>query len=480
MKYNHALFLNPYREKSATSGMMLFPPTGLEYVATSAKDCVEKVTLLDLKYEKELSDVSKLIDFIRKEIDIVCVGIGWDRQFKEICDLLNQIPQNIPLIVGGYTATEKVQEFFESCPNIDIIVRGEGEETIKEILKGIPLEKILGISYRLNGKLIHNSNRPLAEIDNIPCPDRSLRNNEYYLTLYGMRVINSAFDTVLTARGCPYDCKFCTFKLNPLGQKRDYSARSVESVMAEIEKIPAGVILFSDENVSIDPKRLEEICDLIIKRGIKKRFMAQSRIEIAKYPHLLEKMVKVGFKTLLIGIESPHDRILKQLNKGFDSAAVRKYFRVLKKYPIYYHGYFIYGNIGETEEEMLYIAKFADEIGVDSITFLKLRIEKFSPLKEVVENTPGYHIGTNGVVYSDTYSYGDLKKIGRRIKFTFYTPFRFFKMMGKCFFGIRFFTLRDTLSLLIVLPLTLKNLLAREIEKGRLWDTIKRTFKINK
>ena len=65
---------------------------------------------------------------------------------------------------------------------------------------------------------------------------------------------------------------------------------------------------------------------------------------------------------------------------------------MLKKYPIYYHGYFIYGNIGETEEEMLYISKFAKEIGVDSITFQKLRIEKFSPLREIVDKTPGYHV----------------------------------------------------------------------------------------
>jgi len=109
-------------------------------------------------------------------------------------------------------------------------------------------------------------------------------------------------------------------------------------VVKEIQEIPAGVILFSDENFSFNPKRAEQICDLIIERKIKKRFIAQTRIEIANYPSLLEKMVKAGFKALLIGIESPHDRILEQLNKGFDSAAIRKNFQVLKKYPLYYHG----------------------------------------------------------------------------------------------------------------------------------------------
>jgi len=85
--------------------MRLFPPTGLEYVATSAKGLTEKLTLLDLRYEKELSDTDKLLSFIGREIDIICVSIGWDRQFKEICDLLNRMPDDIPLVVGGYNSS---------------------------------------------------------------------------------------------------------------------------------------------------------------------------------------------------------------------------------------------------------------------------------------------------------------------------------------------------------------------------------------
>ena len=438
MKYKHALFLNPYIERSATSAMKIFPPTGLEYVATSAQKCVEKVTLLDLRYEEELVDSDKLIDFIRNNIDMVCVGIGWDRQIKEICELLNKIPAHLPVIVGGYTATEKVQEFFDVCPTIDVIVRGEGEETIQEILNGKPYEEILGISYRKAGEIIHNANRPLPEVDRYAFPDRRMRHNDYQLSFNGVTVPNMSFDTVLSSRGCPFNCKFCTFTLNPLGQKRSYSARNVKSVADEIEQIKAKAILFSDENFGVNPKRAKDLCDEIVKRGIKKKFVAQTRIEIAKDPELLEKMVKAGFKTLLVGVESPHDRILKQLNKGFDSATVRKYFKVLTKYPIYYHGYFIYGNVTESEEEMLYIAEFAKEIGIDSITFLKLRIEKFSPLKELVINTPGYHIANNGAVYSDNYSYDQLKKIGRKIKFSFYTPKRFMHMFKKCF-QIKFF-----------------------------------------
>jgi len=93
---------------------MLFPPAGLEYVATSAKDLTGKVTLLDLRYENDLCDTNNLLEFISKEIDIICVGIGWNRYFKQVLHLLNLMPDTIPLVVGGYKATEMVEEIFKN------------------------------------------------------------------------------------------------------------------------------------------------------------------------------------------------------------------------------------------------------------------------------------------------------------------------------------------------------------------------------
>jgi radical SAM superfamily enzyme YgiQ (UPF0313 family) len=480
VKYDHALFLNPYIESNNTSVMKLFPPTGLEYVATSAEGLVGRISMLDLRYEKELSDTAKLLDFISKEIDIICVSIGWDRQFKEICDLLNRMPSGKTLVVGGYKATEMADELFRLCPKINIIVRGEGEETIRDILNGVPLKDILGISYAENGSVVHNKNRPLRDVNDIDAPDRALRANKYKLAINGIEVMGLTFDSVLSARGCPHNCKFCTFSLNPLGQKRTYSARSVDSVLKELEGITAQVILFSDDDLFVNPARAEKLCDGIIERGIKKRFIAQARIEIYKHPRLLDKMVKAGFKALLMGIESPNDRILEQLNKGFDSATVREAFKVLKKYPIFYNGYFIYGNIGESKEEMLYIPKFAKEIGLDFISCNKLRIERFSPLRELAEKTAGYHITEKGELYSDTYSHAALKKIGRTIKFSFYTPQRFIKVFWKGVFSNKFLSFGEVASLVAVMPRLLVSAIARDLKKGRLKDSLKRTFVVNR
>jgi len=420
VKYKHVLALNPYLGDS-TAAMGVFPPTGLEYIAASMKDLVGKVTLLDLRYEKAYQDSKVLGSFIRNQVDLLCISIRWDSQFKKVCDFVSQLPREVCTVVGGYKATQEVEYLFERCPNIDLIVRGEGEEIIRQIVTGVPYKDIRGLSYRENGRIMHNEIHPLPDIARIPFPDRSLRRHDYCFVQHGVRLTSHTFDTVLTTRGCPFKCKFCTFSLNPLGQKRSYTERPVESVIEEFKTITADVVLFSDDNFFTNPNRSEQLCDLIIENKIKKTFVVQARVDVAKHRRVLDKAQKAGFKLFLIGVESPHDRILQQLQKGITQQQIREAFAVLTQYDFYLHGYFIYGNIGETEEEMLYIPKFAKEIKLDSITFHKLRIEKFSPLKEVVEKTPGYyynHIG--GPVYSDRYGRKELTQIRNRIRSEFY------------------------------------------------------------
>jgi magnesium-protoporphyrin IX monomethyl ester (oxidative) cyclase len=420
MKYKHALALNPYFG-DGTATMGFFPPTGLEYIAASMKDLIGRVTLLDLLAETGYQDPKKLSEFIRVEIDLLCISMGWARQFENVCDFISKLPPEVTTVVGGHEATQRVEYLFEHCPNIDMIVRGEGEEVIQEIVKEVPRKNILGLSYREGGRIVHNKIHPLPDITGIPFPDRSLRRHDYYAVHQGVRLSRHTFDTILSSRGCPFKCKFCTFSLNPHGQKRSYTERPLESVIEELKTITADVVLFSDDNFATNPKRSEQLCDLIIENKIEKTFLVQTRIDIAKHPKLLDKAEKAGFKIFLIGIESPHDRILEQLQKGITQQQIREAFAVLTQYDFFLHGYFIYGNIGETEEEMLYIPKFAKEIKLDSITFQKLRIERFSPLKEVVEATPGYYYSRiGGSVYSDRYGHKELKRIRNRIRSEFY------------------------------------------------------------
>jgi radical SAM superfamily enzyme YgiQ (UPF0313 family) len=348
-----------------------------------------------------------------------------------------------------------------------MVIRGEGEDIIKQIVTGVPYKDIRGLSYRENGGVVHNEIHPLPDLAHIPFPDRSLRKYDYCWVKHGVRFSSHTFDSILTTRGCPFKCKFCTFSLNPLGQKRSYTERPLESVIEELKTITADVVLFSDDNFFTNPKRSGELCDLIIENKIKKIFVIQARIDVARHPRILDKAEKAGFRVFLIGIESPHDRILKQLEKGITQQQVRDAFAVLTQYHFYLHGYFIYGNIGEMEEEMLYIPKFAKEIQLDSISFQKLRIERFSPLKEVVEEAPGHHYHRlGGSVYSDRYGRKELRRIRNRIRSEFYDLPHIIHIVRKAR-RIGLASDRDLTNIFLRLPLFLYRLARQKTRKKR-------------
>jgi magnesium-protoporphyrin IX monomethyl ester (oxidative) cyclase len=466
VNYKHVLALHPSLGHS-NNIRGVFPPTGIEYIAASMKGLVGKVTVLDLRYEKAYQNPKRLGKFIRKKIDLLCISVVWQSRFERICDFISQLPSEVTTIVGGYQAALEVEYLFDRCPNIDAVVRGEGEEIVQQVVTGVPFEEIRGLSYRRDGRIVHNENQALPGLEHIAYPDRSLRRHEYYYGCGPIPLSHHTFDTILTARGCPFKCKFCTFSLNPLGQKREYTERPLEAVIEELKTVTANTVLFSDDNFTTNPKRAEQLCDLIIKHKIQKTFMVQARIDIAKHRRLLDKAWQAGFRLLLIGIESPHDRILGQLQKGITQQQIREAFAVLTQYDFHLHGYFIYGNLGETEEEMVYIARFAKEIGVDSISYQKLRIEKYSPLQEAVENTPGYYYERiGGPVFSATYGPKELKRIRNRIQSEFYDVPQLLRIARKAR-RIGLVTDWDIAGIAFKLPLILGQWVRSHIEKRR-------------
>ena len=464
--YKHALCLHPYYRdsQSGSLGIAVFPPTGIEYIAAAIEAHVERVTLVDLRLAGPMRNIETLTKFIAQEIDLLCISINWEYQFSEVCSLVNSLPPDVFTVVGGKQATDYMEDVFDICPGVDIVVRGEGEEAIAEIASGVEARNILGLSYRNGSGVIHNSKRPLQKLDSHLFPNRSLRQQKYHFNMGGFALRGEEFDIILTSRGCPRNCKFCTFTLNPWGQKRPYSARSVDSVIEEIRQMSAGIIHIADEDFFINPARAKAICERLVAEGIEKRFIVQARIEIFEHPEVLEAAAKAGIKMFLFGIESPTDRILDQLDKGFNTATVRKAFETFRKYPFYYHGYFIYGNVTETDDEMMRIPVFAKELGLDSISYQKLRIEKYSPLRELVESTPGYYVGDDRIVYREGVGRPGLKRIASRITRQFYTPPQVLRITRKLF-STGVFLPKNIAPLLLAIPFVLAHSISFKINK---------------
>ena len=413
----------PYRRE--LSQWAFCPPLGLEFIAAAIKPFAQDVEVRDLRKEPRATR-----DFLRPETDLVCFSINWERDVELIRAEIASTPPGLLTVVGGRHATEDPERWLKVCPNVDIVVRGDGEEAMEEICRGVPWEQIAGISFRRAGELRHNPVRVLGPLRDDLYPDRRLRNYDYHVELEGLST-GLLFDTVAASRGCPFHCKFCSFNRNPWGTRRPWSARSPESVVEELARVQAPFVAFTDDIFTHDPARVEQICDLLLARGIRKKYIINARLEIARHPELLRKMERAGFMLLLLGIESAQDKTLRSIGKGFDTAKVREYFQVLRRSRMILLGYFIVGLIGETAEEMLEIAPFAKELGLDALNLTNLRASPYSGLDELVAQNPDYHILPGGKIYSDRYSYPELRRIRRRISRKFYTPAQFARLGRK-------------------------------------------------
>jgi radical SAM superfamily enzyme YgiQ (UPF0313 family) len=412
--FEHVLCVYPYRRELNQVGFM--PPLGLEFIAAVVQPHARAIDVVDLRKE-----AGRTGDFLRPDTDLVCFSVNWDRDAAFLLDEIRSVPEGIFTVVGGRHATEDPERWLAVTPNVNAVVRGDGEEAMAELCEGVPLERIQGLSYRSGMGIVHNPNRKTGQVRDDLFPDRRLRRYPYEVTIQGVGT-GLGVDTVSASRGCPFSCRFCSFSRNPWGEKRRWSGRSPESVVEELSQITAPLVCFTDDLFTLDMNRVERLCDLILARGIRKRYIVNARLEVARRPDVLRKMERAGFSMLMLGVESAHDRILESMGKGFGTEQIRKYFKVLRRSSMLLHSYFIVGNIGESVEDILKIASFSHELGTDTIALSALRVSPHSGLEDLVAQFPDYHIARNGRIYSDHCSVQDLRRLRRRIYREFYTP----------------------------------------------------------
>ncbi|MGD9043488.1 MAG: radical SAM protein [Desulfobacterales bacterium] len=421
--FQHVLCVYPYR-----IGLKRFkfcPPLGIEYIGTVVEPHARALDIIDLRKESAAT-----IDFLRPETDMVCFSINWKRDMEFLHSEIRSVPPDILTILGGQQVTDDPESWFAALPNVDVIVRGEGEEIMEELCRGVPLENIAGLSFRRGDNILHNSSRRLRPLSDHLYPNRSLRRYSYELEISGFNT-GIEFDMISASRGCPFNCTFCSFNRNPWGQKRNWSGRSPESIVEELDLIKAPFIGLSDELFTYDMDWVERICDLILARGIRKKYIVNARLEIARRPDVIRKMEQAGFAILMLGVESAQDKTLRSMRKGFNTAKIREYFDVLRGRLIILHGYFILGSIGESVSEMKQIVPFARELGLDTLNLCMLHTLPHSGIEDLVAQNPNYHIASNGKVYSDHCSIKELKRLRSNLFEQFYTKRQMLHIMDK-------------------------------------------------
>jgi anaerobic magnesium-protoporphyrin IX monomethyl ester cyclase len=253
----------------------------------------------------------------------------------------------------------------------DVAVLGEGEASMAEIAewhgKGIDLSGVDGIAYRHNGVVKFTSPRKHVEdLDSLPFPARDLFDNEAYKRHY-MRRFGYSISPLITSRGCPFSCDFCSRPV--FGQS--FRARSASNVVDEVEEI-VGLgydrVWFADDCFTLNRERLMVVCDELVKRGVRVSWECLSRVDTMDR-EVAVKMRRAGCVRVFFGIESGTDEVLGLMQKQITVEQARKAVHNAKQAGLKVGAFFILGYPGENDETVLDTVRFASGLPLDYLSF---------------------------------------------------------------------------------------------------------------
>ncbi len=284
-----------------------------------------------------------------------------------IADQLRE--HGVPVVLGGPHPTHVADECMEHA---DWVVRGEGEAALPALIEAIDGRRRFGdvanLTHRVDGAIVHNPLAPLEEdLDRWPSPDMTLVDGFRARGFLGRRRVVP----ILTSRGCPYDCSFCTVTTT-FGRKMRY--RSPEHVVAEMRNhdLDNTIFFIYDDNFAANPRRTREMLAAFRTLPTKPRFSAQVRADLARDPALLDEMRDAGADTFFIGLESVNQASLTNAKKRQDLTKVGQHLRAIHERGIVVHGMFVLGFDDDGPGTMERTVAFAQEHDLFSVQFLIL------------------------------------------------------------------------------------------------------------
>jgi radical SAM superfamily enzyme YgiQ (UPF0313 family) len=363
VSFKRVLLVKPSGRKGLSFAFDLIP-LGLEYIAAYIEDTVEKVDIVDMEMDRR--KFQDCLRFYRPDLVGISLSATEHNETLALAKAAKKI--GATTVVGGYHPTA-VPDLMLSYPQIDVVVRGEGEQTMRELVEQGTPENVLGASYRKNGRIIHNENRPRIEnLDSIPFPARRLRQYPYKSADR-----TTDCDVIIMSRGCSGLCSFCCEPSMSVGCSR---CRSPENVMKEILELaqfhankPVSV-MFSDPNFIGNPKNVERLCDLLIEHDLNLEFGALVRADMmANNPQVVKKMCQAGIVKFEMGIESPNVKDLKSTRKGVATKSHKQAVKNIRENGGRAGGTFVIGLPDQTEDEIKTFPLYAKEIGLTAAAF---------------------------------------------------------------------------------------------------------------
>ncbi|MBF0543333.1 MAG: cobalamin-dependent protein [Candidatus Riflebacteria bacterium] len=393
-KINSILLINPQNTIAADSIRRIAIPLGLLYIGAALKGNGFKVTIIDstcegyfntaenngyITYglsEKELFEKIKAVS--PDLVGIQSMFSAHQENALAVSRMVKRINPAVPVVLGGvHPSLEPEKTLFND--SVDFVIMGEGETRLPRLLSMLNQGKVEfdfdGIAYKHCGKIIVNpmENR-ISDLDSIPFPAWDLIDMEKYIVIgipYAPFARRDRVSHVMTSRGCPFNCVFCS-TVNFWGRK--FRARSVKNIIQEIDvlvnKYGINEIQFMDDNMTIDRNRAMELFSCLKRynlvwctpHGIMAKTLDKEMIEL---------MADSGAYQLAIGIESASRRVLQEIiHKSVpEKEEIKELIRVCHENKIQMHGLFSLGYPGETKEEIMETLQYPFDTGFDSVSF---------------------------------------------------------------------------------------------------------------
>lgn len=414
-------------------------PIGLSYIASFLEKYGHEVKIIDsLVKNLEIKDINK--EMKKFNADVIGVTSMTPSIFNALSIIKNakEINPNCLSVLGGPHPTAMDIETLKENPFVDVIIRGEGEITFKELLetkKKDEFSNIRGITYRDNNKIVKNENRPFIEnIDELPFPayhllemdEYKIYDNFLFKGIFGDKYQN--YCSISASRGCPHGCIFCECN-KILGRK--IRNRNPEKIVEEIkilaDKYKVKMIGFIDDTFTIDKKQVISICNLIKKEKIDLSIECSTRVDSFD-KEIADNIKKTGFKMVFFGFESANQTSLDFLKKGFKIEDIKTAVRKAKQADLIIEGNFMIGIPGETRKMINNSISYARKLGIDQASFPILVPFPGTELYSIAERNnllltkdwSKYHFN-NSVMKIDGFSPNELIRLKNKAYLSFYS-----------------------------------------------------------
>jgi len=353
-----------------------YPPLGILYLASYIREEGRDVAFFDDGARR--NDRALLEDVIREfKPDLIAVSLYTSnilKTFEKISYLKKLIP-NSRVVAGGPHATVLPEKTLRECEDIDYVVVGEGEITLKELItaleKKIPITQVNGLFFRDKGYIRQTPPRDFVkDLDTLPMPAFDLIQNFSYP--YDSIKVGKNVATIMTSRGCPYECAFCAAKAV---WGKSYRKRSAKNVVEEIkiltEKYNYDEIYFMDDLFAINIKWLDEFYEEMKKHNIKAPWKCLGRVDALEFKDY-KKMAANGCYLVQLGVESGDNDVLKDINKCITTDQALCAFEAARKAGLNTYAFFIFGHIKDTYETARKTIRFAKRLMPDFVSFFAL------------------------------------------------------------------------------------------------------------